>query len=158
MQELGIAELMREIGAVPRISHRDRVERALARLVRGGTEASPGCLLVLGEGGKSEELLGTVSIRDILGGVEKRIQFREEVPIFWQGQFLESAREILQDPVERIMRPIPCVISRSAPLMEALYLMNTNAMENIIVVEGETAVGLLALQDLFEFLARIGSA
>lgn len=149
---------MREIGTVPRISHRARIEQALARLERRGSGDPPECLLVLGQASEQEELLGTVSVNDVLAGVEKRIQFRDEVPIFWQGQFLECAREVLQEPVERIMRPIPCVINRSAPLMEALYLMNANAMENIIVVEGESAVGLLTLRDLSRFLGRLGGA
>jgi len=110
----------------------------------------PSSLLVVDEVEDKEEILGILSIDDILAHMESSTKATEELPIFWQGQFLEECDVILERPGSEIMSPVTHVIHQSGTLMEAVHLMTSHKIDWLPVVEGESVVGILLKEDLFK--------
>ncbi|MCD4754303.1 MAG: CBS domain-containing protein [Deltaproteobacteria bacterium] len=151
MSEKRIKDLMLDVLALERISPQTKVIEAVKVLnERHKSSRCPSSLLVVDEVEDKEEILGMLSIDDILAHMESSTKAIEELPIFWQGQFLEECEVILERPGSEIMSPVTHVIHQSGTLMEAVHLMTSHKIDWLPVVEGESVVGILLKEDLFK--------
>lgn len=140
---------MLDISVLKRVSPQAKVVEAVKLL---DERRQSGCLmflLVVDEVGNKEEILGKLSVDDILAQMEPSTMKREELPIFWQSQFWEECEDILQKTTGSIMSPVKHVIHQSATLIEAVYLMNSGRVDWLPVVGRENVVGILFKEDLF---------
>jgi CBS domain-containing protein len=128
MSEKRIKDLMLDVLALERISPQTKVAEAVKLLNEKQKGRCPSSLLVVDEAEDEEEILGMLTIDDIIAHMEFSTKATEELPIFWQGQFLEE-----------------CEI-----LMEAVHLMTSHKIDWLPVVEGESVVGILLKEDLFK--------
>ncbi|MBE9581420.1 MAG: CBS domain-containing protein, partial [Proteobacteria bacterium] len=110
----------------------------------------PRFLLVVDKVGDKEEILGVVSVDEVLGRMEPSAGSMEELPIFWQGQFYQECESLFERTSSEIMSPVTRVIHQSGTLMEAVHLMNSGKFDWLPVVEGEDVVGILLKEDLFK--------
>jgi CBS domain-containing protein len=150
MSEKRIKDLMLDVLALERISPQTKVAEAVKVLNERHKSRCPSSLLVVDEVEDKEEILGILSIDDILAHMESSTKATEELPIFWQGQFLEECDVILERPGSEIMSPVTHVIHQSGTLMEAVHLMTSHKIDWLPVVEGESVVGILLKEDLFK--------
>ena len=150
MSEKRIKDLMLDVLALERISPQTKVAEAVKLLNEKQKGRCPSSLLVVDEVEDEEEILGMLSIDDIIAHMEFSTKATEELPIFWQGQFLEECEVILKRPGSEIMSPVTHVIHQSGTLMEAVHLMTSHKIDWLPVVEGESVVGILLKEDLFK--------
>lgn len=154
MPEKRIKDLMLELRALQSISPRTKVADAVKILSEKG-QSTPWYLLVVDEAENKEEILGMLSVDEILGHMEPSTESMEELPIFWQGQFQEECQTILARTTGEIMSPVTHVIHQSGTLMEAVHLMNSAKIGWLPVVEGENVVGILFKKNLFSEFASV---
>jgi CheY-like chemotaxis protein len=116
---------------------------------------------------KQGKLKGILSIKDLMEAtmpaylsapkpsMADSIQYS---PMFWAGAFNREVRELAKLRVEEIMSPAPMTIKADANLMEAAYIMVTNQIRRMAVMDGPRVVGVIREQDLFfemeEILSR----
>lgn len=150
MPEKRIKDLMLDVLALERITSKTKVAEAVKVLNEIQKSRCPSSLLVVDKLEHKEEILGMLSIDDILAHMESSIKATEELPIFWQGQFLEECEVILKRPGSEIMSPVMHVIHQSGTLMEAVHLMTSHKIDWLPVVEGTSVVGILLKEDLFK--------
>jgi len=150
MVEKRIKDLMTAVDAVPRISPLSKVAKAVSILERNRSNDCPAFLLVVDEGKSEEKVLGTISCGNILREIGKAAEGADEIPIFWQGQFVEQVGIVMEKSVEEVMTPIAYVLSSSGTLMEALHLMIANQADLMVAVKNGDVVGILTMADLFK--------
>jgi CBS domain-containing protein len=150
MPEKRIQDLMLDLGTLERISPQTRLAEAVKRLDEKRHSLCPPFLLVVDEVENKEEVLGMLSMDDVLGHMEPSTESMEELPIFWQGQFREECEVIIERPAAEIMSPVTRVIDQRGTLMEAVHLMNSVKIDWLPVVEGGEVVGILLKEDLFK--------
>jgi CBS domain-containing protein len=97
-----------------------------------------------------EEIVGILSLDDVLNRMESAAQPMEELPIFWQGQFQEECMAVLDRPAREVMSPVSHVIHQSGTLTEAVHLMNSRRLDWLPVVEGDVVVGILLKEALLQ--------
>ena len=107
-------------------------------------------VLVVDNVENKEEIVGILSLGDILGCMESAAEPMEELPIFWQGQFQEECMAVLDRPASEVMSPVTHVIHQSGTLTEAVHLMNSKRLDWLPVVEGEAVVGILLKEALLQ--------
>ena len=105
-------------------------------------------------------LLGTVSLKDILKGLEPKFlkattkaQVHEEdesgLSVLWDTLFKES-REAAERPVSEVMTPAKLFVKPDDPLTKAAYLMIHNDMALLPVLEDKKKfVGLVRVIEVF---------
>ena len=145
-----IKDLMPDLDTLERISPQTKVEEAVKILYERLQIGSPLFLLVVDEVENEEEILGMLSINDILVHMEPSASSMEDLPIFWRGQFWEECEAIQQRPAGEIMSPVTHVIHQSGTLIEAVHLMNSGKIDWLPVMEGGDVVGVLFKDDLFK--------
>lgn len=157
MPEKRIKDLMLDVLALERISPQTKVAEAIKVLnERGKNRYCSSYLLVVDEVKDEEEILGMLSIDDILTHMESSTKASEELPIFWQGQFLEECEAILERPGSEIMSPVMHVIHQNGTLMEAVHLMTSHKIDWLPVVEeGASVVGILLKEDLLKEIVAL---
>lgn len=149
-----IKDLMLDLVSIERISPHTKVAEAVKLLDDSRKSGYPSCLLVVDEVEDEEEILGMLSIDDILTHMEPSTKSMEDLPIFWRGQFWEECETILQKPAVEVMSPVTLVIHESGTLIEAVHLMNSGEVDWLPVVKGEDVVGILFKEHLYgEILA-----
>jgi len=149
---------MLNIEAFRRISPQTKVAEAVMALAEKRSGTDPSFLLVIEESENKEEILGMLSIDNILERIEppaNPMEDMEDIPIFWQGQFLAECEAILDRLVSEIMSPVIYVTHKNGTLMEALHLMNSKKVDSLAVVQGEDVVGILLKEDLFKEILRV---
>ena len=115
-------------------------------------------ILVMDE---KEELLGIISIRDIIEGLmpeylsAPKPSLAESIQysvFFWKGLFTTRALETGKGPVTELMSSVPPSIDGDSNLMEATHMMvNENARRLAVFSQGKFS-GVIREQDLlFEF-------
>jgi CBS domain-containing protein len=151
MPEKRINELMVDLSCLERIYPDTKVADAVKILNERARQRDrcPFFLLVVDEIDNKEEIVGMLSMDDVLGRMESSGQ-SEELPIFWQGQFQQECETILEKATGEIMSPVTHVIHQSGTLMEAVHLMNLGRTDWLPVLEGGDVVGLLLKDDLFK--------
>ncbi len=115
-----------------------RRHEELAAAARTMRERNVGCLVVVepAPGGRGERPIGMLTHRDIVAAV-----------IVGEG----DAREIR---VDEVMTPVPVTVSAGATIEEALQRMRrAGARRAPVVDERSRLAGILALDDIFDYLA-----
>lgn len=109
-------------------------------------------------------LLGTVSLKEILKGLEPKFlksstkaQVHEEdesgLSVLWDTLFKES-REAAERPVSEVMVPTKLFVKPEDPLTKAAYLMIHNDMALLPVLEDKKKfVGLVRMIEVFNELS-----
>lgn len=155
MAEKRIKDLMLDLESLERISPDVALKEAVSKLGDKLRSMCPAFLVVVDEFDDNAEILGMLSVDDILFHLEPSAASMEELPIFWEGQFQEECSTILDRGVGEIMSSVTHVIHQSGTLMEAVHLLNTGEMDCLPVVDDGNVVGLLFKEDVFrEVLAQ----
>jgi len=76
-------------------------------------------------------------------------------PMFWRGAFNREVSLLAKRPVSEIMSPAPMTIDADTNLMEAAYIMVTNKLRRMVVMEGGKVLGVIREQDLFFEIERV---
>lgn len=158
MSEKRVSQLFIPVEQVPWIGPHEPVEEAVRRLEGQGPE---GFLLVVSQDDRRQEILGSLGLAEVLRRMEPPEAAGGDIPIFWQGQFQDQARQVFRRPVEEVMSPLKHALNRGSTLMEALHLMNRKDASLLIVMQGEEVVGVLPRSLLMEELvaaARLAAA
>ncbi len=140
MSEKRVSQLLIPVAQVPWIGPHQPVEEAVRRLAEQGPE---GFLLVVSRDDRRREILGSLGLGEVLRRMEPPETAGGDIPIFWQGQFQDQARQVFRLPVEEVMSPLEHALNRGSTLMEALHLMNRKDARLLIVMQGEAVVGVL---------------
>jgi CBS domain-containing protein len=149
MPEKRIKDLMLDPASFDRIFFHTKVSEAVRMIDEKKRSRSPSFLLVVDEAENKEEILGMLSMNDVLYHMGSSAQSMEELPIFWRGQFQEECEALLKSTTGEIMSPVTLVIDQNGTLMEAVHLVNSEMIDWLPVVEGEDVVGILLKEDLF---------
>jgi CBS domain-containing protein len=150
MREKRIKDLMLDVGTLEHISPETKVAEAVRMLREKWQRLCPAFLLVVDEIHNKEEILGLLSMDDILSHMEPSTESMEELPIFWQGQFREECKAILEKQAGEVMLQVTHVIHQNGTLMEALHLTNSGKVDWLPVVERGEVVGIFLKEDLFK--------
>jgi CBS domain-containing protein len=149
MPEKRIKDLMLDLGTLERISPHTQVAEAVKALHEKQQNLCPPFLLLVDEVENKEEILGTLSMDDVLGHMGSSTEPMDELPIFWQGQFQQECEGVLQRRASEIMSPVTLVIHETGTLMEAVHLMNSGRVHCLPVVREKSVVGIVLKEDLF---------
>lgn len=146
--EKQIKDLMISLDALEQIAPDAKVAEGIRKLGGGNRAARAPLVLIVETGRGTEKIVGTLSLDDVLGHMQSSGEPKDELPIFWRGQFREECETVLNMPASGVMSPITHVIHQDGTLTEAVYLMNSKRVNWLPVVEGESVVGVLAKQAL----------
>ena len=149
MPEKRVGELLRDIREIDWVYPGTPLRQAVELLGRQQQNQGPGFVLVVRDHQQNREILGTVTLADILTRLEPpSLSDEGDIPIFWQGQFREAARQLLTGEVTQVMVPPEHALNRNSTLMEALHVMNSRDSKILVVMEGEAVVGLISREHL----------
>jgi CBS domain-containing protein len=148
--EKRIKDLMLHLKTLQQISPQKKAIEGVVLFDDRGDTPMISLVLVVDKVQGKEEIVGILSLDDILNHMESAEQPVEELPIFWQGQFHEECLAVLDRPVGEIMSPVTHVIRQSGTLTEAVHLMNSRCLDWLLVVEGEEVVGILLKKALLQ--------
>lgn len=110
-------------------------------------------------------LLGTLTLKDILRGIEPRFlkpitkaQVPEEnesaLSLIWDTLFDKESRELAEKPVSEVMIPAKAFVEPNDPITKAAYLMIHNDMVLLPVLEEKKKfVGLVRMREIFDELS-----
>ena len=154
MSEKRVRDLLRPIEDIPWISPDDTLAQAVVAMDPAGG-AGHGLVLVVREDGAAREILGTIALGDVLSGMEPPLKSAEDLPIFWEGQFQDQAREILGRPAGQLVTAPRQALNLSGTLMEALHLMNSTGVDLLFVVHDGSVKGLLQKELLCKEIAEL---
>jgi predicted transcriptional regulator len=116
-------------------------------------------LLILND---QKQLIGRVTVREILQGLEPRLLreqetrtfegFEAEYPnlaILWEDSFFEQCHKHLAKPIKEFLSPIKAVVKASDPLLKALYIIMHTQQNNLPVLEGDRVIGMIRIKEIF---------
>lgn len=159
-----VKDLMVDIFDFPHIPYWFTVRQAIgiikASAAAGGRNPEPRTLLVFDE---KYCLLGTVGLPDLLKGIEPRFQqaaagldpgAEASGPTALPGGlFGQASRAAAERPVREVMHPVRCSVTPGAPVTEAAYLMLSNSLDLLPVLEdAKKFVGLVRMAEIFDVL------
>jgi len=111
-------------------------------------------------------LLGTLTLRDILRGLEpkfmrtptEKAQVVEEdetaLALVWDSLFAQESKELAKKPVSEVMVPAKFFVEPTDPLTKAAYLMIHNNLVLLPVLENKKKfVGLVRMIEIFDELS-----
>ncbi|HGJ65197.1 TPA: CBS domain-containing protein [bacterium] len=110
-------------------------------------------------------LMGTLTLRDILKGLEPRFlkpSEKAQVPkedestlsLIWDTLFKKESKELAEKPVSEIMVPAKHFVEPDDPLTKAAYLMLHNDLVLLPVLEGKKKfVGLVRMIEVFDSIS-----
>lgn len=130
-------------------------------LLSGDKCHHPLALLVFDE---KYNLLGTVSLKDILRGLEpnflkptKKAQVPEEdesgLAFLWDTLFDKGAKEMAERPVSEVMVPAKLFVKPEDPITKAAYLMVHHDLALLPVLENKKFVGVVRMIEIFNNLS-----
>ncbi len=147
--EKRVGDLLMEIEQLDSVASGTTLGEAVGLLGRQAAPGNPGFVLVVNDNPQGREILGTITLGDILSEVEPPTKAPDvEMPIFWQGQFKEQARKLFTREVDALMVPLEHALNKSSTLMEALHIMNTCRCDILVVMDGESVGGVLTREQL----------
>jgi hypothetical protein len=155
IREKGIKDVMIRLDKLRRVSPQKSVGEAVRDLKVRTTDLESPFLLVVEKNKDREEILGTLSLTNIMAAIDLSINFQEQLPIFWRGQFLEECGVVLKRRISEVMSPIIHAVHESGTLMEALHLMISKDSQILAVLNGKDLVGMLIRQNLMEEFHRV---
>jgi len=109
-----------------------------------------------------EQLIGRVTVRDMLQGLEPRLLkkkklakfegFEADYPnlaILWEESFFKKCRKRGGRPIKEVLSPITTTLKASDPLLKALYIMMHKNENNLPVLKKKRIVGVLRIKEVF---------
>lgn len=155
IREKGIKDVMFRLDKLRHVSSQQTVGEAVRHLAVKSSDSACPFLLVVEKHKNREEILGTLSLANIMASIDNSINFNEQIPIFWRGQFLEECGAVLKKRVFEVMSPIIHAVHENGTLMEALHLMISKENPFLAVLSGKDLVGILVKQQLLEEITRV---
>ena len=110
-------------------------------------------------------LLGTLTLKDILRGLEPRImrptekaqgyiQEEKELSLIWETLFAKESKELAQKNVSEIMNPAKHFVEPDDSIAKAAYLMIHHDLHLLPVLEAKKKfVGLVRMIEIFDELS-----
>jgi CBS domain-containing protein len=106
--------------------------------------------------------VGLLTFRGLIRALEPRLLDPEKIPgqtlpwvedppsIVWDGFFTQLVHKEAGKKVKEIMRPIKLItVEADAPLMKAVHLMIRHEISSLPVVEQDTVVGIVRINEIF---------
>jgi CBS domain-containing protein len=113
-------------------------------------------------------LLGTLTLKDILRGLEPRFmrtptekaqvvsEDETALSLIWDTLLAKESRELAKKPVSDIMVPAKFFVEPNDPLTKAAYLMiHHNLVLLPVLEEKKKFVGLVRMMEIFDELANV---
>ena len=147
--------MMIRLDRLRQVSSQKTVGEAVRNLRFKSTNSGGPFLLVVDKDKNREEILGTFSLSNIMASIDLSINFQEQLPIFWRGQFLEECVAVLKKRVFEVMSPIENAVHENGTLMEALHLMISKDKNFLAVLSGKDLVGILVKQNIMDEITRV---
>lgn len=149
MQEKRVGEILAEVREIDCLDPESSLAEAVGILTRQRKENGPGFVLVVRNTGSGREVIGTVTLCDVLARLESALATPEsDIPIFWQGQFFDQVGQLLDDKVTKAMVAPEEALSKKSTLMEALHVMNSCGNQVLVVMDDNCVVGFLSREQL----------
>jgi len=116
--------------------------------------------------GKGEELVGILSILDLIRGVLptylstlrsdtlETIRYSSMFWGGWDGLFSVQMKKLAEEKVGELMSEPPPTVDENANLMQVADLLHKNQKRRLIVTSGKRAIGVIREQDLFFEMAK----
>ena len=161
-----VKDVMIDVFEFPHIPYWFSVKQAIGiikkSLLKSDKCVHPLIILVFDE---KYNLVGTVTLKDILSGLEPKYlkpSTKAQVPteqkpglaLIWDTFFVKEAKEAAEKPVSEIMAPAGNFVQPDDPLTKAAYLMVHNDMILIPVLEDRKKfVGLVRMIEVFTELS-----
>lgn len=152
LREQTIAELMVPVDSYCKVYEHDplptvveAIRRTLSQPVLG-RESERGHRTVLVFDGE-EQFVGVIRLEDVIRQVVPPF-LRTPYASFFTGMFLAELKVMGHRSAADLVAP-PCSVERDAPLMEAAYLLSSQRLINLPVVDNGRLVGILRDKDVF---------
>lgn len=156
MQEKRVGDLIKGVKEPVWINSGSLIVEAVSLLGRQLAQGGADFLLVVRQKKDHREILGMITLNEIIAKLEPPALSDESgLPIFWQGQLTEQARELFGKEVDTVMVEPEYALNRNSTLMEALYLMNSRDTRILVVVSGNQVLGLLTREHLLKEIIRL---
>ncbi|MFH0789394.1 MAG: CBS domain-containing protein [Pseudomonadota bacterium] len=163
-----VKDLMIGIFEYPHIPYWFSIREAIGVIRVSFLEAKkysePLAILVFDE---TYSLMGTLTLRDILKGLEPRFlkpSTRAQVPeedesnltLIWDTFFDEESKHLAKKPVRDIMVPATVFVEPQAPITKAAYLMiRHNLILLPVLEEKKKFVGLVRMVEIFDEISNM---
>jgi len=111
-------------------------------------------------------LLGTLSLKDILKGLEPKFlrpitkaqvpsEDESELSVLWDTLFDKDSREIAERPVSEVMVPAKFHVSPGDPITKAAYLMiRHDAVLLPVLEDNKKFIGVIRMVEIFDELSK----
>uniref|UniRef100_A0A7V5XFL7 CBS domain-containing protein n=1 Tax=Thermodesulfobacterium geofontis TaxID=1295609 RepID=A0A7V5XFL7_9BACT len=162
-----VKDVMLGIFEYPHIPYWYSIEQAIkvvkASFIQTKMHTEPLAVLVFDE---KYNLLGTVTLRDILRGIEPlllKVPTKTQVPeeekkepaIAWDSLFTQESKKLAQKPVSEIMVPIKHFVEPKDPITKAAYLMIYYELPILPVIEEKKKfVGIVRMLEIFDVISE----
>jgi len=163
-----VKEMMVDISEFPHIPYWFTIKKVIqiikATLPKGDKSFHPIGILVFDE---QYNLLGTLSLRDILKGLEPKFlkpiteaQVYEgeetELALIWDTLFDREFRDLAEHPVREFMNSVEFFVNPDDPVTKAAYLMIHHELIFLPVIEKRRKlVGVVRMVDVFDELSNV---
>lgn len=160
LEERRVRDLMSPVSAYRKIARTSKVREAILKLKTPSGAERPRCLVVVDQSNGGSEMVGFLTISNIVEALSPRKLHMEDVDLIvsWEGQFMEECRQEGERPVNEVMSPVPAVLDINDNIIKAIYTMSKHRVDFLPVVEGLDIVGILSLDDVFADMLRVISA
>jgi Mg/Co/Ni transporter MgtE len=161
-----VKDLMIGIFDYPHIPYWFSIDQAMkiikVSFIKEKKYTEPLAILVFDE---KYNLLGTLTLKDILRGLEPRfmrstekaqgyIQEEKDLSLIWDTLFSEESKELSQKNVSEIMIPAKYFVEPDDSIAKAAYLMIHNNLMLLPVLENKKKfVGLVRMIEIFDELS-----
>jgi CBS-domain-containing membrane protein len=163
-----VKDLMIGVFDYPHIPYWFSIDQAMkiikASFIKEKKYTEPLAILVFDE---KYNLLGTLTLKDILRGLEPRfmrptdkaqayIQEGQELSLIWDTLFASESKELAQKPVNEIMVPTKYFVEPDDSIAKAAYLMIHDDLPLLPVLEAKKKfVGLVRMIEIFDELTNV---
>ncbi|MFH0810100.1 MAG: CBS domain-containing protein [Pseudomonadota bacterium] len=157
-EEKRVKDCMHPVSEYPKVGYRTKLREAIAALKQGGYPVVD-CLLVTDTDRVDDgRIVGFLTPRQILRGLEPDFFQQDEAPVLWSGLFNELCRRGLEKEVGEMMVPLEETVHKNASLMKALYVMDSLDARRLAVSDGQEIIGVLCLSDIYKQVEDISAA
>lgn len=116
-------------------------------------------LLILND---QEQLIGRVTVREMLQGLEPRLLKKKKkwkfegfdadypnLAILWEESFFKHCHERGGAPIKEFLSPIKTTVKATDPLLKVLYIMMHKNENNLPVLKKKKVVGVVRIKEVF---------
>lgn len=162
-----VKDVMLGIFEYPHVPYWFSIEQVIkvvkASFIQTQKHTEPIAVLVFDE---KYNLLGTVTLRDILRGLEPiflkppaKVQVPEEeekgLTIIWDSLFKAESKKLAQKPISEIMVPAKYFVQPDDPIAKAAYLIVHHNLSVLPVIESKKKfVGIVRMIEVFDLISE----